>query len=135
MLYITFPQYLSYFQILFQRVHKLIKIYILKRFIYIILYYLIWAQYFAKIRSLLRPVLNFANGVNACMLSNFSHVRLCNSMDCSLPCSSVHGILQARKLEWVAMCSHQRIFLTQGSKLSPVLQADSLPTEPQLCQW
>ena len=26
MLYITFPQYLSYFQILFQRVHKLIKI-------------------------------------------------------------------------------------------------------------
>ena len=26
-------------------------------------------------------------------------------MDCSLPGSSVHGILQARKLEWVAMPS------------------------------
>ena len=28
---------------------------------------------------------------------------LCNSMDCSLPGSSVHGILQARTLEWVAI--------------------------------
>ena len=28
---------------------------------------------------------------------------LCNSMDCSLPGSSVHGILQARILEWVAI--------------------------------
>ena len=27
---------------------------------------------------------------------------LCNAMDCSLPGSSVHGILQARMLEWVA---------------------------------
>ena len=29
----------------------------------------------------------------------------CNPMDCSLPGSSVHGILQARILEWVAMPS------------------------------
>ena len=28
---------------------------------------------------------------------------LCDPMDCSLPDSSVHGILQARILEWVAM--------------------------------
>ena len=28
---------------------------------------------------------------------------LCNPMDCSLPGSSVHGILQARILEWVAI--------------------------------
>ena len=28
---------------------------------------------------------------------------LCNSMDCSPPGSSVHGILQARILEWVAI--------------------------------
>ena len=28
---------------------------------------------------------------------------LCSPMDCSLPGSSVHGILQARILEWVAM--------------------------------
>ena len=30
---------------------------------------------------------------------------LCNSMDCHLPGSSVHGILQARMLEWVAISS------------------------------
>jgi len=36
-------------------------------------------------------------------------------MDCSLPGSSVHGILQARILEWVAMASLQQIFQTQGS--------------------
>ena len=28
---------------------------------------------------------------------------LCNPMDCSLPSFSVHGILQARTLEWVAI--------------------------------
>ena len=28
---------------------------------------------------------------------------LCDLMDCSLPGSSVHGILQARILEWVAI--------------------------------
>ena len=30
---------------------------------------------------------------------------LCNPMDCSPPGSSVHGILQTRILEWVAMPS------------------------------
>ena len=35
----------------------------------------------------------------------------------SLPGSSVHGIPQARILEWVAMPSLQGIFLTQGSNL------------------
>ena len=34
-----------------------------------------------------------------------SCLTLCNPMDCSLPCSSIHGILQARILEWVAMPS------------------------------
>ena len=28
---------------------------------------------------------------------------LCNPMDCSLPVSSIHGIFQARVLEWVAI--------------------------------
>ena len=30
-------------------------------------------------------------------------LTLCDSMDCSPPCSSVHGIFQARILEWVMM--------------------------------
>ena len=38
-------------------------------------------------------------------------------MDCSLPGSSVHGISQARILEWVATSSSRGIFLTQGLNL------------------
>ena len=34
-----------------------------------------------------------------------SCLTLCNLIDCSPPDSSVHGILQARILEWVAMTS------------------------------
>ena len=40
---------------------------------------------------------------------------LSDLMDCSLPGSSVHGTLQARILEWVAMPSSKGIFPTQGS--------------------
>ena len=40
---------------------------------------------------------------------------LCNPVECSPPDSSVHGILQARTLAWVAL--HQGIFPTQGSNL------------------
>ena len=43
--------------------------------------------------------------VCVCALSHFSHVWLCDSKDCSLPHSSVHGILQTRILEWVAVPS------------------------------
>ena len=39
------------------------------------------------------------------VLSCFSRAWLCDSMDCSLPGSSVPGILQARILEWVPMPS------------------------------
>ena len=38
-------------------------------------------------------------------------------MVCSLPGSSVNGILQARTLEWVAIYLLQGIFLTQRSNL------------------
>ena len=39
----------------------------------------------------------------ACVIVIQSCPSLCNRMDCSLPGSSVHGILQARILEWVAI--------------------------------
>ena len=41
-----------------------------------------------------------------------SCLTLCNPMDCSLPGSSIHGIFQARILEWVA------ISLSRGSSWS-----------------
>ena len=37
-------------------------------------------------------------------------LTLCDPMDCSLPGSSVHGILQARILEWVTMPSSSGYF-------------------------
>ena len=40
---------------------------------------------------------------------------LCNPVDYSLPGSSIHGILQAGILEWVAISLLQGIFPTQGS--------------------
>ena len=40
---------------------------------------------------------------------------LCNPMNYSLPGSSVHGILQSRILEWVAVLSSRGFFPTQGS--------------------
>ena len=36
-------------------------------------------------------------------VKSLSHVRLSDPMDCSLPGSSIHGIFQARVLEWVAI--------------------------------
>ena len=47
---------------------------------------------------------------------------LCDPVDYSLPGSSVHGILQARILEWVAISSPGDI---------PDSQADSLPLSHQ----
>ena len=43
-------------------------------------------------------------GKQTLLLSCFSHVRLlATPMDCSLPGSSIHGIFQARVLEWGAI--------------------------------
>ena len=44
-------------------------------------------------------------------LSLQSCPTLCDSMDCSPPDSSVHGILQARILKWVAMPSYRGLNL------------------------
>ena len=70
--------------------------------------------------------------VHACMFSRFSCVRLFTyPVDCCLPGSSVHGILQARRLEWVAI-PFSRGFSrprdqTHASSCLLHWQADSLP--------
>ena len=50
-----------------------------------------------------------------------SSLTLCNPMD-----YTVHGILQARILEWVAFPFSKR----SSKPRDPALQADSLPAEP-----
>ena len=60
---------------------------------------------------------------------------LCNPIEGSPPGSSIHGIFQARILEWVAI-SFSRGYSRPGIKLgSPALQADSLPAEPIGNPW
>ena len=41
-------------------------------------------------------------------VKSLSCVRLCNPMDCSLPGSSIHEILQARILEWIVIAFSRR---------------------------
>ena len=72
---------------------------------------------------------------------------LCDPMDCSLPGSSVHGIFQARVLEWVAIAFSTRKTPWTAAFQAPLsmgfsrqeywsgvplaLQVESLPAEPQ----
>ena len=69
-----------------------------------------------------------------------SCLTLSDPMDCSLPSPSVHGIFQARVLEWGAIAFSEycrRLLFPSPGDLpdpgiepgSPALQADSLPAE------
>ena len=70
----------------------------------------------------------------SCVLIHFSRVRLCDPMDCSLPGSSVHGILQAWILEWVAFPFSRGSSWLRKSNLNLLClvlwQAGSLPLAP-----
>ena len=53
-----------------------------------------------------------------------SCLTLCDPMDCSSPGSSVHGILQARILEWVAIPFSRESSWPRIEPWSPALQRD-----------
>ena len=59
-----------------------------------------------------------------------SRPTLCNPMDYSLPGFSVHGFLQARISEWVAMYSSRGSSQPKIKFRSPALQVDTLLSEP-----
>ena len=59
-----------------------------------------------------------------------SYLTLCDPVIYSLPGSSVHEILQARILEWVAMPPPGDPPNPGIKPRSPALQAGSLPSEP-----
>ena len=72
--------------------------------------------------------------MHACMISRFSHdLTLCDPMDSGPPGSSVHGIFQARILEWVVV-PFSRDLPNPGidplSLMSPALQMGPLPIVP-----
>ena len=63
---------------------------------------------------------------------HFSHYVMsdsCDPIDCSPPGSSVHGIHQARKLEWASISFSKDLPDPGIEPRSPALQVDSLPTE------
>ena len=60
------------------------------------------------------------------MLVAQSCLTLCDPKGCSLPGSSVHGILQARTLEWVAISFSRDIYTATAT-------AKSLQSCPTLC--
>ena len=55
---------------------------------------------------------------------------LCDPLDCSPPGSSVHGILQARILEWVAMPSSKGSSQPRDRTHGPCIAAGIFATEP-----
>ena len=59
-----------------------------------------------------------------------SCLTLCDPMDCSLQGSSIHGIFQARVLEWVAISFSRGLPDPGIEPRSPALQADTLLSEP-----
>ena len=93
-------------------------------------------------RNTLRASIPAATQKGACvcaellqsMLSCYSRGRLCDPMDCRPPGSSVHGVLQAKILEWIALPCSRGIFHTQRWNLSALLllhwQVGSVPLVP-----
>ena len=61
-----------------------------------------------------------------------SCLTLCDPMDCSQPGSTVHGISQARIMEWVAISFSGESFWPRDGTRSPALQADSTTDPPDL---
>ena len=59
--------------------------------------------------------------VCVCLVTQL-YLSLCDLMDCSLPSSSVHGILQARILEWVTIPFTRESSQTRDWTRSPRLQ-------------
>ena len=55
---------------------------------------------------------------------------LCNPMDCSLPGSSVHGISQARILEWIAISSSRGSSQPRDQTCTSTLAGRFFTTEP-----
>ena len=91
----------------------------------------------AQSNPLLHPIL--AIGVFGCCLVAQSCPTLCNSMDCSLPGSSVFGIFQARTLECVAISfsrgspqARDRTCISQVSCIGNGFFTTELPGKPHL---
>ena len=100
-----------------------------KRMKHLLNVYLIYTFYLPHVLSLTFFVsLHYGSEVKVLVAQ--SCPTLCDPMDCSLPDSSVHWIIQARKLEWLP-CPPPGDLPNPGIEPgSPALQANSLPPDP-----
>ena len=76
------------------------------------------------------PTKEFILSLKVKVLVVQSCLTLCDPVDCSPPGSSVHGILWARIVEWVAIPSPRDLPDPGIKPGSPALEADSLLSEP-----
>ena len=77
----------------------------------------------------------FHHGKCKLKLATQSSLTLCDPMDCSPPGSSVHGILQARILEWVAISFSRGSSQPRDQTQVTHIVKDYLPTEPPGKPW
>ena len=69
--------------------------------------------------------------MHACLVTQ-TCPALCDLMDCGPPGSCIHGVFQARILEWVAITFSEDLphpGIEPMFPVSPALQVDSLPAE------
>ena len=91
---------------------------------------------FSELRALPRPTECTSPSAGMLCFATQSCLTLCDPMDCSLPGTSVRGILQARTLEWVALPS------SRGSNRPPgfphcrwILYHLSHQGRPEMPEW
>ena len=75
-------------------------------------------------------LLNLSRKMYVCMLMSQSCPTLCNPMDCSPPCFSVHWMFQVRILEWVAISSSGGSSQPKNAPTSSALAGRVFTTEP-----
>ena len=87
-----------------------------------------WAAVYGVAQSQTR-LKRLSSSSSSSTLSHSVVLTPCCPMDCSLPASSLHGILQAGILEWIAISSSRDLPDPRIRSMSPALQMDSLPSE------
>ena len=58
---------------------------------------------------------------------------LSDPMDCNLPGSSIHGIFQARVLEWGAIAFSKSVWLEENQSICSVISEPNQITTPKQC--
>ena len=89
---------------------------------------------FRDVHTCFCPIFDLSHrpqAISLCVLVAQWCPTLCNPMDCSPPGSSVHGILQVRILEWIAILFCRGFSWPRIEPWSPALQADSLQESPE----